>query len=111
MSGRRSNWGCSWAATPPTSCSAALDMPFVQGFKAHVSTYQLATLAQVEDAATIIRQSLEVAVQAICLGRGSSKERRKRGGRFLAFLWVKWPAQLRAACGVCGTAECLCPLC
>ena len=86
-------------------------MPVVQGFKAHVSTYQFAILAQVDDAATIIRQSLKVAVQAVCLGRASSKERRKRGGRFLAFLWVKWPAQLRAARGVCGTAECLCSLC
>ncbi|MGH7514082.1 MAG: hypothetical protein ACREOQ_14300 [Gemmatimonadales bacterium] len=76
----------------------ALDMLFVQCFKAHVSTYQLATLAQVEDAATIIRRSLELAVQAVYIGRESSeKERRKRAGRFLAFLWVKWPAQLRKA--------------
>ena len=75
-----------------------LDMLFVQCFKAHVSTYQLAILAQVEDAATIIRRSLELAVQAVYIGRESSEEeRRKRAGRFLAFLWVKWPPQFRSA--------------
>src|SRR5206468_452361 len=33
----------------------ALDVLFFQCFKAHVSTYELASLAQVEDAATIVR--------------------------------------------------------
>ena len=56
----------------------ALDMLFVQSFGAHVSTYELACLAQVEDAATIVRRLLELAAQAHYIGL--HPERRSASG-------------------------------
>lgn len=72
----------------------ALDVLFFQCFKAHISTYELASLAQVEDAATIVRRQLELAATAlyICLP-DVTEERERRAGTFLAFLWAKWPPE------------------
>ncbi|MGH2372433.1 MAG: DUF5677 domain-containing protein [Gemmatimonadales bacterium] len=74
----------------------AVDMLFTQAFKSHVSMHELATLALVEDAATVIRRLLELCVQAIWIARDSSEDvRRRRAGMFLAFLWHKWPTDLK----------------
>ena len=76
----------------------ALDMLFVQCFKAHQSTYELAILAQLEDAATIVRRLLELAVQAVYIGHHpDAEERERRAGAFLAFMWLKWPVKSRGA--------------
>lgn len=76
----------------------ALDMLFLQCFKAHVSTYELAALAQVEDAATIVRRLLELAAQAHFIGlHPDADERDRRAGTFLAFMWLKWPQDAHAA--------------
>jgi hypothetical protein len=75
----------------------AVDLLFIQAFKSHVSTYELATLALVEDAATIVRRSLELAVQTVYIAKDSSPDvRLQRAGTFLAFLWTKWPEELRS---------------
>ena len=61
----------------------ALDVLFFQCFKAHVSTYELASLAQVEDAATIVRRQLELAATAVYIGlHREAEERERRAGSF-----------------------------
>jgi hypothetical protein len=74
----------------------AVDMLFVQAFKAHHAVYELASYALVEDTATIVRRLLELAIQAVYISRDSEEATRlDRAGKFLAFLWHKWPADLR----------------
>jgi hypothetical protein len=76
----------------------AIDMLFLQCFKAHVSTFELASLAQVEDAATIVRRLLELAAQAHYIGlHPDAEERERRAGAFLAFIWMKWPKEAHGA--------------
>jgi hypothetical protein len=75
----------------------AVDMLFLQSFKSLVSVRELAALALTEDVATIDRRLLELAIQAVYITRDSEEtERTKRAGMYLAFLWHKWPADLRA---------------
>ncbi len=50
------------------------DMLMVQAYKAHASVYFLAVRAQIEDAATITRRLLEIAVQAIYITGDSDPE-------------------------------------
>jgi hypothetical protein len=79
----------------------AIDMLFLQCFKAHVSTFELAALAQVEDAATIVRRLLELAAQAHYIGlHADAEERQRRAGAFLAFMWMKWPEEAHGAIAV-----------
>jgi hypothetical protein len=56
----------------------ATDMLMVQAYKAHASVYLLAVRAQVEDAATITRRLLEIAVQTIFITGDSDTEVRKQ---------------------------------
>lgn len=80
----------------PDYVSRAVDMLFVQAFKAHVSVGELAELALVEDAATIVRRLLELAIQAVYIARDSEEAtRRQRAGAYLAFLWHQWPDEFR----------------
>jgi hypothetical protein len=75
----------------------AVDMLFLQAFKTLVATRELAALALVEDAATLVRRQLELAVQAVYISCDSEEgTRTRRAGMYLAYLWHKWPADLRA---------------
>lgn len=72
----------------------AIDMLFLQCCEAHVSTFELASLAQVEDAATIVRRLLDLAAQAHYIALPTdAEERERRAGAFLAFMWMKWPKE------------------
>ncbi len=74
----------------------AADMLMIQAYKAHASVYFLAVRAQVEDAATIVRRLLEIAVQAIYItGDSDPGVRNERAGRFLARLWASIPDEWR----------------
>lgn len=88
------------ATTPrglPDEVSRAVDMLFIQAFKAHLSVGELAELALVEDAATVVRRLLELGIQAVYIARNSEEAtRRKRAGGYLAFLWHQWPDEFRA---------------
>jgi hypothetical protein len=80
----------------PDLPARAVDMLFPQAFKSLVATRELAALALVEDAATLVRRLLEIAVQAVYIARDSEEATRtERAGAYLAFLWHKWPADLR----------------
>lgn len=77
--------------------SRAADMLMVQGYKAHGSVYLLAVRAQVEDAATITRKLLEIAVQTIYITADDNADVcRQRAGRYLAYLWNSVPQEWRA---------------
>lgn len=81
----------------PTLPARAVDMLFVQAFKALVSVGELAGLALVEDAATIVRRLLELGMTVVYIGRDSEESVRvERPGRYLAFLWHQWPEERRA---------------
>ncbi len=72
--------------------SRAADMLMVQAYKAHGSVYFLAVRAHVEDAATITRRLLEIAVQLTYIaGHGDPEVHRQRAGQFLAYFWESIP--------------------
>jgi hypothetical protein len=72
------------------------DMLMVQAYKAHASVYFLAVRALIEDAATITRRLLEIAVQAVYItGESDPAESKQRAGRYLAYLWYSMPPEWR----------------
>jgi len=75
----------------------ALDMLLVQAYKAHLSVLRVADLGHMEDAATLARRLLELAVTAGYLGvAGTPTERQRRAVRYLADLWTDLPPEGRA---------------
>lgn len=79
----------------PDLPARALDMLLIQTFKSLQSTNELCLLALTEDAATIARRLLEIAIQAIYIAQDSEQATRiERAGMYLAFLWHKWPDDL-----------------
>jgi hypothetical protein len=77
--------------------SRAVDMLFVQAFKSLTSARELASLALSEDAATLTRRLMELAVRSIFIARDSEEQTRlDRAGSYLADLWSEWPADSRA---------------
>jgi len=73
-----------------------LDMLLLQGRNAHLSVWQLCQLAFVEDAATIARRLLELEITAAYVLRNKAREAHETAGRYLAFMWRGFPANLRA---------------
>jgi hypothetical protein len=75
----------------------AIDMLMGQGYKAHLSVYFLAEVAHVEDAATITRRVLELAIQAVYIG-GDDQEavRPERAGRYIAHMWERLDSSVKA---------------
>ena len=69
----------------------ALDMLMLQGYKAHCSLYVLAVRAHIEDAATIVRRLLELAIQTIYIASQSPQM------RFASERVGTWPAYGRCA--------------
>lgn len=72
--------------TLPSAYARALDLLFIQAFKSHGSLYSLCVMGHGEDAATIARRLLEIALQVgyLCL---EDQEREKRGELYLAYFW------------------------
>lgn len=71
-------------------------MLFSQACKTLIATGEVAALALVEDSSTLVRRQLELLVQAAYIARDSEETTRVgRAGMFLAFLWHKWPEDLR----------------
>ncbi len=68
------------------SFERALDLLFIQAFKSHGSMYSLCVLGHCEDAATITRRILEIALQVGYLDSEES-ERENRGQQYLAYFW------------------------
>jgi hypothetical protein len=64
----------------------ALDLLFMQAFKSHGSLYSLCVLGHCEDAATIARRILEIALQTGYLD-SEDAEREDRGKQYLAYFW------------------------
>lgn len=64
----------------------ALDHLFIQAFKSHGSLYSLCVLGHCEDAATIARRILEVALQVGYLD-SEEPERENRGKQYLAYFF------------------------
>jgi hypothetical protein len=81
-----------------SSCARiAVDMLLNQAFKAHYSVALLLEHAHTEDAATIVRRLLEIAVQAIWIGAESdADEQETKAGTYLASLWEEAPEELKA---------------
>jgi hypothetical protein len=81
----------------PNEIALVLDMLLLQGYKAHMSVMLLCDHALVEDAATITRRLLELSVQAAYITAPSSEpERQRRAGRYLAFIWRRFPPRFRS---------------
>jgi hypothetical protein len=68
------------------SFERSLDLLFIQAFKSHGSLYSLCVLGHCEDAATIARRILEIALQVGYLD-SEELERENRGKRYLAYFW------------------------
>lgn len=64
----------------------ALDLFFIETFKSHQSLYLLAVAGHEEDAATIDRRLLEIALQVAYLCSDPAK-REERGEQYLAHFW------------------------
>jgi hypothetical protein len=76
-------------------------MLMIQAYKAHLSVLLLAQDGHIEDAATICRRLLELAIQAIYIGADDTESVRiERASRFVADLWDNlgegWRARLPA---------------
>jgi hypothetical protein len=71
----------------------ALDLLFIQAFKSHGSLYSLCVIGHCEDAATIARRILELALQAGYLD-AEELERDRRGSEYLAYFWHLAPGVL-----------------
>jgi len=72
----------------PTEAHIVLDMLMIQAGKAHAAVSILAQHGMMEDTATIARRLMELGVQALYIGGESEKkERQKRAGTYLAFMW------------------------
>jgi Family of unknown function (DUF5677) len=69
-----------------TPFARALDLLFIQAFKSHGSLYSLCVLGHCEDAATIARRILEIALQVGYLD-SESLERENRGLQYVAYFW------------------------
>ncbi len=69
-----------------TPFARALDLLFIQAFKSHGSLYSLCVLGHCEDAATIARRILEIALQVGYLDSEAS-ETENRGMQYLAYFW------------------------
>jgi hypothetical protein len=68
------------------SFERSLDLLFLQAFKSHGSLYSLCVIGHCEDAATIARRILEIALQIGYLDSEES-ERESRGKEYLAYFW------------------------
>jgi len=68
------------------SFERALDLLFIQAFKSHGSLYSLCVLGHCEDAATIARRILEIALQVGYLD-SEEPDRENRGNQYLAYFW------------------------
>lgn len=68
------------------SFARALNLLFIQAFKSHGSLYPLCVLGHCEDAATIARRILEIALQVGYLD-SEGPERENRGSQYLAYFW------------------------
>lgn len=68
------------------SFERSLDLLFIQAFKSHGSLYSLCVLGHCEDAATIARRILEIALQVGYL-ESEEGERENRGKHYLAYFW------------------------
>lgn len=74
----------------------ALDMLFVQTYKAHLSVLGVADFGHMEDAATLTRRLLELAVTAAYIGMaGTPRDHDQRARRYLADLWQELPPEGR----------------
>jgi hypothetical protein len=73
----------------------ALEMLFLQAYKAHFSVSVLAEHGQIEDAATIARRLLELAVQATYIADDDEATRTTRASAYVSFLWEELPASLK----------------
>lgn len=81
--------------------SRALDILFVQAFKSHGSLHVLCVRGHGEDAATILRRMLEIAIQVRYLSvETAPAERDMRGRMYLAYYWLQVPRPIKD--GLCG---------
>lgn len=82
--------------TYPTLVHLVIDMLMLQSMKSHSTISLLAQHGLQEDTATITRRLLELSVQAAYIGSESDDgERRRRAGRYLAFLWRQLPRRIK----------------
>jgi hypothetical protein len=80
----------------PTDVHIVLDMLMLQAGKAHAAVSILAQHGLMEDTATIARRLMELGVQAVYIGAESEdKERQKRAGTYLAFMWRQLPPRIK----------------
>jgi hypothetical protein len=79
------------------SVATAIDILFIQAYKSHEAIAILAESGLSEEAATIARRLLEIAVQAVYITADSdAAECDRRAGSFLAHLWSTAPKELKA---------------
>jgi len=74
----------------------AVDMLFIQCYKAHISVMILSEHGHMEDAATMSRRLLELAAEVGYLGLPPNAETRlQRAKRYLADLWLDLPPEVQ----------------
>jgi hypothetical protein len=80
----------------PTNAHIAVDMLLTQAYKTHFAVRLLAERAQPEDAATLTRRLMELAIQAIYIGCDDDESvMATRAGCYLAWLWRSVPTELQ----------------
>jgi hypothetical protein len=80
----------------PTNDHTALDMLMIQSLKAHAAVSLLAQHGLMEDCSTMARRLLELSVQAVYIGmEEDQRERRRRSGAYLAFMWRQLPDHVK----------------
>jgi hypothetical protein len=89
--------------TLDSAFARALDLFFIQAFKSHQSLYPLCVMGHGEDAATIARRLLEIALQVAYLCSEEPK-REERGATYLAHFWHN-AKEIAAAKGLKGLPQ------
>lgn len=80
----------------PSHVHLVLEMLMHQGLKSHAVVSLLSQHGLMEDTAAACRRLLELAVQATYIScESDERERRRRAGRFAAFLWRRVPPDLK----------------
>lgn len=80
----------------PEVVDVVLDMLMLQAYKSYSGIALLAQHGLMEDTATIVRRLLEIGVQSVYIGaEHDPRQRRRKAGQYLAFMWRQLPARLR----------------
>jgi hypothetical protein len=82
--------------TRSNDVAMVLDMLMLQAYNSHTALSLLAEVGLIEDAATVARRLLEIAVQATYIAAEAEiAVRERRAGMFIAFMWRQLPSRIK----------------